>query len=213
MNVPQSRLDEFAAACRRAAACRLMLCSSGNMSCRIDDRIMLVKASRAWMADLTGADVAVCQIADGQSLNGRTPSVEIGFHSGILRTRPYVNVVLHFQTPAATTLVCGEPARVNYDVVPEVPYYIGPIGTVPYITPGSPQLAAAVTAAMKDHDLVMMTSHGQVTVGKTFDDAIQKAVFFELACEVILRGGERVHPLPPDVVASLRAAGGTGKAV
>jgi len=211
--IPQSRLEEFAAACRRAASFGLMQCSSGNMSCRLDEKVMLVKASRAWMCQVTAADVAICRIADGRPLNDRTPSVEIGFHSGVLRERAGVNVVLHFQTPAATTLACGDPAAVNYNVIPEIPYYIGPIGIVPYLPPGSPQLAAAVTAVMKNHDLAMMSSHGQVTVGRSFDDAIQKAVFFELACQIIVQGGQRIRPLAAEVVAELRAAGSGGGAV
>ena len=111
MSVPVDMLESFVAAARRCAAYGLMRCSSGNLSCRLDGQRMLVKASRAWMSDLTTNDVAVCRIGDGAPLNGKTPSVEIGFHSGILRGRPDVNVVLHFQTPAATTLVSTPPGR------------------------------------------------------------------------------------------------------
>jgi ribulose-5-phosphate 4-epimerase/fuculose-1-phosphate aldolase len=57
---------------------------------------------------------------------------------------------------------------------------------------------------MKDHDLAMMANHGQIVVGKSFDDVIQKAVFFELACEIILRGGDDIRPLAPQAVAELR---------
>lgn len=206
MDVSRDKLDEFAAACRRAARYGLMRCSSGNLSCRLDGQHMLVKASRAWMADATADDVAICRIADGVCLNGKKPSVEIGFHAGVLRTRADVNVVLHFQTPAATTLACSDPGRIDYFVVPEVPYYIGPIGIVPYILPGSVELAAAVTATMKNHNLAMLISHGQVTVGQSYDEAIQRAVFFEMACGIIVRGGEHVRPLTPDAVAALRDA-------
>ena len=40
---------------------------------------------------------------------------------------------------------------------------------------------------MKNHDLVVLKNHGQVVVGKSFDDVIQKALFFELACGIIMR--------------------------
>jgi hypothetical protein len=39
---------------------------------------------------------------------------------------------------------------------------------------------------------------------------IQKATFFELACDIILRTGTQVQPLPPEAVAELQAAGGRG---
>jgi len=199
--------EQFAAAARKCAAMGLIRCSSGNLSCRLDAQRMLVKASRAWMSELTEDEVALCRIADGASLNGKTPSVEIGLHAGVLRTRPDCNVVLHFQSPAATTLACRRDlGQIGFSVIPEIPYYVGPIGIVPYILPGTPELADAVVEAMRDHDLAVLASHGQVTVGNDFDEAIQRAVFFELACELIVRGGERIEPLPQDAIDQLRSA-------
>jgi ribulose-5-phosphate 4-epimerase/fuculose-1-phosphate aldolase len=197
-------MDEFAAACRSVAAHGLVRCSSGNLSWRIGPDRMLAKASRAWMERMTEDDVALCRIADGATLNGRTPTVEIGFHAGILRARPEVDVVLHFQTPCATALACRS-GEINYSVIPEIPFYIGPVGEVPYLPPGSAELAEAVVEAMRGHDLAVMRNHGQVTVARDFDHAIQNAVFFELACEVILRAGDRVRPLDADAVRRLRS--------
>ena len=184
-----------------------MRCSSGNMSQRVDDKIMLVKASRAWMCQATADDVAVCRIEDGSSLNGKRPSVEIGFHAGVLRARADVNVVLHFQTPAATTLACSRPPE-TFFVIPEIPYYIGRIGLVPYITPGSAELATAVTQCLSSHNLAIMANHGQVTVGQTIEEAIQRAVFFELACDIILRAGNQVAPLSESAAIALMNSGG-----
>ncbi|MGE5610316.1 MAG: class II aldolase/adducin family protein [Bacillota bacterium] len=214
MNIA-SKLDEFAAASRQVAHYGLTRCSSGNLSYRLDDQRLLIKASRAWMADLTPDDISLCRIADGATLNGKKPSVEIGFHAGVLRHRPDVNVVLHYQSPAATTLgCCRDLANIDFSVIAEIPYYVGPIGLVPYILPGSPALAEAVTQVMKDHDLAILANHGQVTVGKTFADAIQKAAFFELACEVLLRAGPRIQPLSPSSIAELRTlAVGVSKGV
>ncbi len=207
MEVNREMLEAFAAASRKAARYGLMRCSSGNLSWRLDDGLMLVKASRSWMSDLTADDIAVCRIETGEPINDRKPSVEIGFHAGVLRTREDVNVVLHFQAPFATTLVCSDPSAVNYFAIPEIAYYIGPIGIVPYILPGTKELAAEVMRVMKNHNLAQLTNHGQVTVGRDFDEAIQRAVFFELACEVIVRAGERLKPLSAEAVALLRAGG------
>ena len=135
-----------------------------------------------------------------------SPSVESRFHAGILRERPGVDAVLHFQSPCATVLACCELAGVDFAVIPEIPYYIGPVAIVPYLPPGSPELAEAVVEAMTRHGLAVLQNHGQVVAGKTLDDAIQKAAFFELACEVVLRGGEGVRPLPREAVAHLGAA-------
>ena len=202
-NVPDDVLEAFVAACRQAAARGLVRCSSGNLSRRLDETRFLATASRSWMATLTRAHVCLCRIADGTLLEGPRPTVEAGFHAGILRARADVHVVMHFQSPCATALACRPAGTVGYDVIPEIPFYIGPVARVPYLLPGSPELAAAVTAAMQEHDLVIMTHHGLVTAAADYEHALQNAEFFELACDIILRNGNAAAPLPEKDVARL----------
>ena len=154
---------------------------------------------------MTADDAVLCRISDGEVLNDRRPSIESRFHAGILRARPDVNVVLHFQSPDATAVCCGEPEKTNFFVILEVPYYIGRPAVVEYLPAGSPELASAIVEAAGDHDMILLKNHGQVTVGTDFDDAIQKAVFFELACHVLLHGKD-VRPLSDADVEPLLAA-------
>jgi len=76
---------------------------------------------------------------------------------------------------------------------------------VPYLPPGSEELANAVIEAMVDHDLAVMANHGQVTVASDFDHAVQNAEFFELACQIILAAGRSVKPLSTQAVRDLLA--------
>jgi ribulose-5-phosphate 4-epimerase/fuculose-1-phosphate aldolase len=202
-NVSQETVDSFVRACQQAAGCGLVRCSSGNLSMRVDGDRLLVKASRTWMARMVPGDVSLCTIADGSLLEGRKPSVEIGFHAGILKARSDVNVVMHFQTPCATALACRKSGKINYFVIPEIPFYVGQVARVPYLPPGSKELARAVTEAMRNLDMVVMGNHGQVTVARDVDHAVQNAVFFELACEIILRAGSDLQPLPEKEVQAL----------
>jgi ribulose-5-phosphate 4-epimerase/fuculose-1-phosphate aldolase len=210
-DVPRDKLDVFVAACRKTAAHGLVTCSSGNLSARLDEQRMLISGSRAWLAEITPDAVSVVRLADAEPLAGPRPSVESRFHAGILRERGDVNVVLHFQSPFATAVACGS-ARPDFNVIIEVPYYIGPVAWVGYLPPGSAELAAAVTSAMREHDLAIMRNHGEVTVGRGYDDAIQRAAFFELACGIVVRAGAGVEPIAPDAAAKLRppAAGSAG---
>ncbi|MCH8193154.1 MAG: class II aldolase/adducin family protein [Planctomycetes bacterium] len=213
INLPEETLDCFVEACHRAASHGLIRCSSGNLSLRLDKDRMLVTASRSWLGRLSADDVSLCLISDGSLLEGGKPSVEIGIHAGILRTRPDVNLVMHFQTPCATALACQASDNINYNVIPEIPFYIGPVARIPYVLPGSKELAQAVTDAMREHDMVVMGNHGQVTVACDADLAIQNAEFFELASEIILRSGDRVTPLPEKEVQTLLELRRAGKAV
>ena len=195
----------FVAACHAAAARGLVRCSSGNMSCRLAGNRMLATATRSWMERLTADDVVLCDIAGGQALDGKKPTAEIAFHAAILKTRPDVNVVLHFQSPFATALACRQKRVRNFFVIPEIPFYIGPVVWVPCLTPGTKELAAAVTKAILKHDLAIMANHGQVTVAEDFDHAIQNAEFFELACEIIVRNGGHVKSMAAKTVKDLLA--------
>jgi len=204
--VPQSDVTAFVAAARQVAAHGLVRCSSGNLSRRIDDEHMLVTTTGAWMADLTEEQVAVCRIADGEPVEGGRPSIEAGMHARILLGRADVGAALHFQSPFATVMACRDPNDVDFYVIPEMAYFIGPVASVPYLTPGSEELAEAVAAAVEGHDIVILRNHGQFAVGKDLKDTIQKATFFELACSVLVRGGQGVQALPEEGVARLRAA-------
>ncbi|MDO8303697.1 MAG: class II aldolase/adducin family protein [Sedimentisphaerales bacterium] len=179
-------LDAFVAAAHSAAAHGLLQCSSGNMSWRIDDELVAVTASGSWLERLTKDDVVICRINDGEILNGKTPSIESRFHLGILRERKEMNVVLHYQSPYATAIACSSRREYNFCMLLEIPFYIGTIGWVDFFMPGSQELAMAVIDAAKRHDMVLLQNHGQVTAGRDFDDVIQKACFFELACRILL---------------------------
>lgn len=189
MEITEQQIELFLAAAHNVGARRLTRCSSGNLSWRLGD-IALVSGTGSWVPELRKEQIAVCRIADGVSLNGVKPSMESTFHLGILRNRQDVNVVLHCQSIFATTVACMKNKPTNFNVTAELPCHCGSeIAMVPYFRPGSPELAKAVIGAMKNHDSVILEKHGQVFVGKDFNDVIEKAEFLEMACEIIVRSG------------------------
>lgn len=189
--------------CRMADRLGLVRCSSGNMSVRLDEESFAVTATQSWMGDMSPEEVAICSISDGSQLGQAKPSVESKFHAGILRQRKDIDVVLHFQSQAATALACSN-IQPDFNVILEIPYYIGLVAKLPFLSPGSGELASSVIDAMKNHDMLLLENHGQVTVGKDFRDAIQRAVFFEFACQVILQAGNSVNTLSDEHVKLLR---------
>ena len=194
--VSEKDLEMFAKGCHRVAECDLVRYSSGNMSARVGDDLMLMTAKGAWLGEVKPEEVVVCRISDAEPVDGKTASVERVFHAGILRERPEVRVVLHHQSPAATAISCsGDPLGYDFMIIPEVPFYIGKIGCVEFFNPGSKDLADAVIEVMKKHEATFLKNHGQVVVGKDYEDAIQKAGFLELACEILLKN-PNARPMP-----------------
>ena len=171
----------------RYGASKLMRCSSGNLSWRIGNQAY-VSGTGSWLENLTEEQISISEIESGETKNDVRPSMESTFHLGVLRERTDVNVVLHFQSEYATAVACLKEKPTNFNVIAEVPAHVGrDIPIIPYLRPGSPELANAVSEAMRDHNAVLLTNHGQVVCGKTFDEVYERAVFFEMACRIIIQ--------------------------
>ena len=184
------KIERFVEMARRAGRERLMLCSSGNLSWRIAENEALLSGTGSWLPELTPDRVSRCRISDGGLVEGPRPSMESSFHLGVMRRRPEVNVVLHFQSEYATVVSCMKEKPTSFNVTAEVPCYSGrEIPVISYYRPGSPELAVAVTDALARHDCALLCKHGQVVCGQSFEDAFQKAVFFEMACRIIVLAG------------------------
>ena len=145
----------------------------------------LISGTGSWVPSLREEQVSICNVTTGEVLNGVKPSMESVFHLGVMRERPDVGVVLHFQSPYATQVACSEVRPKRYHVTAEVPLHVGRvIPEIPFYRPGSPELAEAVVNALRDRNSALMLKHGQVVCGKDFDGVIQRAMFFEMACRI-----------------------------
>ena len=185
----QSLMEQFVAMAHKVGDYGLTVCSSGNLSWRLGEEALLT-GTGSWVPELPMNKVSHVVVATGEVLNGVKPSMECGFHLGVMRERPDVNVVLHFQSPYATAVACMQNPPTDFNVTAELPYHVGAeIPQIPYMRPGSPELAAAVIAAMKDHNTILLRKHGQVTCGKDFNQALERAMFFEMACRIVVQTG------------------------
>lgn len=201
--ITKEQIAQFVAQSHRVGDAALTVCSSGNMSWRIGDEVLL-SGTGSWVPSLTPEKVAICKLDNGEVLNGVKPSMEHGFHLGVLRERPDMNVVLHFQSPYATAVACMKQTPKNFNVTAEVPCHVGSeIPVIPYYRPGSPELAEAVIAALKEHNSALMLKHGQVVCGATFDQAFERAMFFEMACRIIILSGGEYTTLTPEEITDL----------
>lgn len=196
-------IQEFLKQAHRVGDANLTICSSGNISWRIGEEALL-SGTGSWVPSLPKEKVSQVIVATGEVLNGVKPSMECGFHFGVMRNRPDVNVVLHFQSPYATAVACMKNKPANFNVTAEVPCHVGKeIPVIPYYRPGSPELASAVIEAMKDHNSVLLTNHGQVVCGENFDQAFERAMFFEMACRIIVQSGGDYSVLTPEEIDDL----------
>lgn len=185
--ITEKHIQEFVRQAHRVGEAGLTICSSGNLSWRIGDEA-LVSGTGSWVPTLREDQVSVCRVSDGSILNGVRPSMESTFHLGVMRERADVGVVLHFQSPYATQIACSEVRPESYNVTAEVPLHVGRvIPEIPFLCPGTPELAEAVVNALKRRNSIQLLQHGQVVCGKDFDDVFQRAMFFEMAARICVK--------------------------
>lgn len=199
----QEDLDLFTQWAHEAGKSGLVKCSSGNLSQRLDDGTMLISASGSWLSSIKTDEIAHISISEDLVLNTLKPSAEYRFHREIMCKRPEMNTVLHFQSLSATTIACMDFIP-DYNVIIEVPIYIGDVGYVPYLPPGSVELAEAIAERILRSDLVQLANHGQVVCGASYREVIQKALFFELACSILLKSNFKARAIPADQIDRLR---------
>jgi autoinducer 2 (AI-2) kinase len=188
---------------------QLITATGGNVSVRIPGRDELwITPSQLFKGDLR-PEVLVRIDLGGRPLdpNARAPSSERLIHCAIYAARPEAQAVIHAHAPHATTLA-------NADL-PFVPIsteaaFFGNIPRVPFIMPGTPELARAVGDAAKEEWAVLMKNHGLIVAGRSLRRAADMVEIVERSSQLILgchAVGREPPRLPDDAVRTLRRMG------
>ena len=178
----QALRGDVAARCRDLAAQGVAVAGAGNVSVRIDDRVLITRAGMRFEA-ATAEDITVVSLA-GDVLVGSRPSSETGLHLGIYgRSAAAAVVHTHGRSSVAVGLVCDEVPLVHYNLL----RLGGRIPTVPYLLFGSDALAEAVGDAVgRGFGTVLMRNHGAVSSARSLDEAVEHACLVEWVCDVYL---------------------------
>jgi autoinducer 2 (AI-2) kinase len=146
---------------------------------------------------------------DGRSLeaNTRSASSEALMHTAVLEAKPEAQAVIHCHAPNATILVnAGLPFL---PVSTEAAFLVN-IGRIPFVMPGTRELADAVVEAMGDGWAVLMQNHGLLVAGRSLRRAADMAEIVERSAEIILGChalGVEPSVLPPETVEMLAKMG------
>lgn len=199
---------ELARFAHKIAEDRLTLATSGNISARKGSRIYL-KAKGVFFQMAKPSDFVELDLNHPSLKRYRTtPSNEYRFHIECYKRRPEVNAVLHTHPLIATTFYSAGISKKPLTL--EFALYIGKsITTIPFLPPGTKELAAKIGKAITDHDAVVMKKHGLVTVGRSLQEAYLKALVIEreARAQFICRLFKRPPPfLRKDEILSLGCA-------
>jgi L-fuculose-phosphate aldolase len=191
---------------RAVARAGLVVAAGGNIAARTTEDRMWVTPSGWSLADLSAANLVQVSL-DGRRLAGaHAPTSELLLHLAALRARPDVAWSVHLHPPMATLLpVLDIPIRT---ITTDHAFYLRDIATVPYLHPGSAQLANAAGAELAGADVVLLRHHGCLVVGDTPDLVLSRAVNLEAAAEATYRArllGDDSTECPPQFLEHVRS--------
>jgi ribulose-5-phosphate 4-epimerase/fuculose-1-phosphate aldolase len=182
--------------------------SSGNLSARIDDGI-LVTPTGSSLGRLDPARIAKVD-ANGVHVTGDPPSKEAFLHLAMYAERAGANAIVHLHCTCAVAVSCLVHADARNVLPPLTAYHVMRVGTlplVPYFRPGDRALAEAVRRVAAKHRAVLLANHGPVVSGKSLDDAVDSAEELEQTAKLALLLGERpLSLLTPGEIADLETA-------
>ncbi|TJZ51168.1 class II aldolase/adducin family protein [Streptomyces piniterrae] len=196
---------ELVATARRTAAEGLVVGTSGNVSVRVKDLVLVtpsgVPYDRLGPTDTTAVDL------DGNQIIGRLRATsELPMHLALYRATN-ATAVVHTHAPHATAVST---------LVPELPpvHYMtaelgGPVRVAPYALYGSEELAANMLAALRDRTACLLRNHGTMAYGDSLGQALDRTTQLEWMCRVWLTAasvpGHTPSLLSPDELAEAGA--------
>jgi L-fuculose-phosphate aldolase len=159
---------------RLAYARRLVDLLGGNVSARLGGDEILITPTSTPKVLIKPQSIVKIRL-DGTVISGGKPSSEWRMHAGIYRVRSDAKFVLHTHPPNILALT---QAGLKVDLsLSEAISYIGEVAEVPYLKPGSAELAEAVSRAVSKDGVtaVILKNHGLVTIGSTPYEALNRA--------------------------------------
>jgi L-fuculose-phosphate aldolase len=144
-----------------------------------------MKPSGFAMDDMAPADLCGMELATGKQVKGSNrPTSEVNMHLAVYRGRPDVMAVFHTHSPWASGVFSS-----GADLKPMFAEFVcdlGRVGSMPYVTPTTQDLADAMGEMTRNHDTVFMANHGVLAVGRTVTEAYYRVVVVEDAAKSMI---------------------------
>ncbi|MDQ0983764.1 class II aldolase/adducin family protein [Streptomyces sp. V2I9] len=167
---------------RRSAADGLVVGTSGNVSARVGDLILVTPSGVPY--DRLGPGDAVGVDPEGRQVLGELkPTSELPLHLAVYRSTDAAAVVhTHAVHATAVSTLVAEVPLVHYAAA----ILGGPVRTAAYARYGTPELAEAMLEALRDRTGCLLANHGTVTYGDTLDQAYDRTAQLEWLCRLWL---------------------------
>jgi L-fuculose-phosphate aldolase len=192
---------ELVATARRTVADGLVVGTSGNVSVRVGETVLVTPTGVPYDR-LTPGDAVGVGLDGRQVLGTLRPTSELPMHLALYRTTG-ARAVVHTHAVHATAVST---------LVPELPliHYMaaalgGPVRVAPYAAYGTPELAENMLRALDHRSACLLRNHGTVAYGDTLDQAYDRTAQLEWMCRVWLTASS-APPLTPHLLTDAQLA-------
>lgn len=191
----ESERAEIAQYAKRLRPDRLVAGTSGNLSWRVGDLLVVTPSGVDYDA-CTPELICVCDL-DGNQLEGELEATsEMPLHLSVYRHTDH-QAVVHTHATAATAVSTFSTELPAFHYL--IALFGGPVRVAPYATYGTPELAESVTEALEGRTGCLMANHGTVTVGPTLAKAYELNLYLEWLCDVWLRASTGAASSPSGI--------------
>ena len=187
----------------------LITSTGGNVSVRIPGKDAVWITPNSSFKGALRPDMLVRVNLEGNPMGDSqyAPSSERMLHCAVYRNNPSVGAVIHSHAPKTTILgLAGLP----FLPISTEAACIGEIPRVPFIMPGTVELADAVGAAARDGPAVIMQNHGLIVGGTTLRHTSDMTLIIEQTADKLITChllGKTPPVLPDEIVTALRSLG------
>ncbi|MEI6309377.1 MAG: class II aldolase/adducin family protein [bacterium] len=187
--------EQIVGTCRALYQRGLNMGYAGNISFRQGDSVWITPAARP-KHRISPEEVVQVSVT-GQPMGSGRASSEGKMHYAIYRRRPEVQAIVHAHPPflsiTAVTSIDWPP------LLPEMEIVIGPPAIIPYLPPGTDELAERVAMALDGALWGILLNHGAVALADSLEGAFDYLEMGEsLAHTLVLsRLVGSLHTLPP----------------
>jgi L-ribulose-5-phosphate 4-epimerase len=177
---------------------QLVAWTAGNVSGRVPGAdLMVIKPSGVSYAELTPANMIVCDLA-GEVVEGDlSPSSDTAAHAYVYRAMPQVGGVVHtHSTYGCAWAARGEPIPCVLTAMADE--FGGEIPVGPFALIGNEDIGKGIVATLSGHrsPAVLMRNHGVFTIGKDPKAAVKAAVMCEDVARSVHIARQLGEPLP-----------------
>ena len=164
----------------------LVVGSGGNLSMLLPDKkSFLITGTGTSLDRLDEDSFAVVSLEGTYSSSGTQPSSEYRVHLAAYQSRGDVTTCIHLH-PQASVLLAALGIETKFVTVDHV-YYLRKIVRIPWIRPGTQEIADAVAREIAGVNVLVLENHGCVVVAGNPELAYSRALNLEEASELTLR--------------------------